>query len=249
MEYYPTVSVITVVLNNRDLLLRTIRNIREQEYDNLEYIIVDGGSEDGTLEVIEENADIISDWVSEPDKGLYDAMNKGMRMATGDYLWYLNAGDEIFESDTLIKVFSRVKDADVCYGDTMVTDDGGNDIGLRRLRPPENLTWRSFLRGMVVCHQAVIVKKKLAEPYDLSLRIASDYDWVLKILKKSRVIHNTGLIMARYIQEGLSRRNIRKALAERFRVMSKNYGLVPAIASHLLISVRFFAFLARHGRF
>ena len=69
------------------------------------------------------------------------------------------------------------------------------------------------------------------------------------MFKKSRLIQNTGLIMARYLQEGMSRRNIRKALAERFRVMSKNYGLIPAVASHLLISVRFFSFLARHGRF
>ena len=94
-------SIITIVYNNKDNLIKTIKSVREQTYKNIEYIIVDGGSTDGTVDVIKQNPDLIAKYITEPDDGIYDAMNKGLKLATGDYLWFMNSGDEIYANDTV----------------------------------------------------------------------------------------------------------------------------------------------------
>ncbi|MDV7391601.1 glycosyltransferase, partial [Arthrospira platensis SPKY1] len=103
----PSVSIITVVYNACDLLQGTMASVFEQSWPHIEYIVVDGGSTDGTTELIRAQAGRISRWVSEPDKGLYDAMNKGLRMATGDFVWFLNAGDRLFTPDTVERVMEK----------------------------------------------------------------------------------------------------------------------------------------------
>ena len=153
---HPKFSIITVTYNAGAVLEDTIQSVITQTYKNVEYIIVDGGSKDRTLQIIEQYKEHIHTVISEPDKGLYDAMNKGIKLATGDYLCFLNAGDELHEDDTLQLMVHSITEStlpDVLYGDTAIVDEEGHFLHMRRLSAPEKLTWKSFKQGMLVCHQ------------------------------------------------------------------------------------------------
>ncbi|MEG1649871.1 MAG: glycosyltransferase family 2 protein, partial [Rikenellaceae bacterium] len=188
----PKVSIITVVYNAKEALEKTINNIRQIDYENLEYIIVDGGSTDGTKEVIEANSLWVTSWISQPDKGLYDAMNKGMRLATGAYVWFINAGDFVYSPDILKNIFAGYENyADIYYGDTVILSENGGTKGLRGKKLPKKLTLRSFKMGMVVCHQSFIVKKSIAPIYNLRYKYAADVDWVMECTRRAKTILNT----------------------------------------------------------
>lgn len=245
----PKISIITVVYNGEKVLQRTIDSILNQNFRDIEYIIIDGNSKDATKEIIEKNKNVISKWISEPDKGLYDAMNKGLRMASGDYVLFLNAGDQFYENTTLSKIFNFDPDADVYYGETMIVDESGREIGLRRLKAPEVLKWSSLINGMLVCHQSFIMCRKLAPEYDLRFKIAADYAWMLECLKRSRTIVNSHLIISRFLEGGLNKSNILTALKERFGVMAKHYGYLKTIGMHVLIGGRFCWYVIRKRRF
>ena len=161
---HPEISIITVTYNAEAVLEDTIQSVISQTYHHVEYILVDGASKDGTLSIIDRYRDRITRIVSEPDKGLYDAMNKGIRLATGDYLCFLNAGDSFHEDDTLqqmVRSISGNELPDVLYGETELVDKEGHFIRMRRLAAPEVLTWRSFKQGMLVCHQPSLPKLPL----------------------------------------------------------------------------------------
>jgi glycosyltransferase involved in cell wall biosynthesis len=244
-EGFPVISIITVVLNNRIFLEKTIKSIISQTYPHIESIIIDGCSSDGTLELIRAYDDKISYWLSEKDNGIYDAMNKGLSCATGDYVWFINAGDQINGPDTLQAIIGNDPSIDVYYGDTMLIDKDENFLGMRRLRPPEKLSWKSLGMGLVVCHQAILIKRQLAGRYNLKYHIAADFDWVMNALKKSSNILNTEIVMIRYLQEGFSRHHVALALKERFIIMQKNYGIIRTLYFHFCITVRLVIFFAR----
>lgn len=248
----PLISIITVVYNSQQFLEGTIQSIATQSSSNYEYIVVDGGSTDGTLDIIKRNSEVIDHWISEPDKGLYDAMNKGLRMATGDYIWFVNSGDKIFEDNTISLIESianqNVK-PDVIYGETLIIDGDDKEIGMRRLSTPDTLTWKKLIDGLVVCHQSILVKRSIAPFYNTKYRISADYDWVLTSLRRAKVVENSRLILARYLDNGLSKNNIPKALKERFLVMRKNFGLAKTVGNHLLIAFRFINYVIRNRRF
>jgi len=241
-HYEPTFSIITVTYNAALTLERTIQSVMAQTYHRREYIIIDGASKDGTKDIIRSYRDQITKLVSEPDKGLYDAMNKGLALATGDYVCFLNAGDELHEDDTLEKMVRSLDEAkalpDVIYGDTQLVDLDGRFVRMRRLSPPEKLTWKSFKNGMLVCHQAFFAKRALAEPYDLSYRFSSDFDWCIRIMKKSKSLHNTHLTLIDYLEEGMTTRNHKASLWERFHIMVKHYGWVNTVLHHAWFVVR-----------
>lgn len=248
----PLISVITVVYNAASLMQRTIESVVSQDYAHLEYIIVDGASTDGTREMIASYGSSVSQWVSEPDKGIYDAMNKGLAMARGHYVWFLNAGDTLPDPHTVTALVATLPSDElpsVMYGETLICDGEGRIVGPRRKRAPEKLTWRSFRQGMVVCHQAILVERKLAAPYNLNYRISADFAWVLSALKKSHSVHNSKMVLAHYMQEGLSRRNILLSLRERAGIMAGYYGWPSVVWNHLLMIPRFLAFRLRFGRF
>lgn len=244
-----TLSVITVTYNSRELLMRTMESIRNQTCREIEYIVVDGASGDGTATLLGENPDVVTRWISEPDKGIYDAMNKGLAMATGEYVWFINAGDEIHSPDTVERIFGSRTGADLYYGDTIIIDPEGGEIGLRRLRPPEKLTWKDFRQGQLVSHQAFIPRRELAPCYDPAFSHSADIDWQIRIMRRANTIVNTGEILCRFLHGGHSRKNIPASLKERFRIMTRNYGLLRTISGHLVIGIKFFAYLFRHGRF
>ena len=208
----------------------------------MEYFIIDGGSKDGTLSIIESYKDRITKVVSEPDHGLYDAMNKGLALATGDYVCFLNAGDTFHEDDTLEKMVHLLHATsslpDVLYGETAIVDKDGHFKRMRRLSAPEKLTWKSFKQGMLVCHQAFFAKRTLAEPYDLKYRYSSDFDWCVRVMKKSKSLFNTHLTLIDYLEEGMTTRNHKASLKERFWIMSKHYGFFSTVLYHLWFVVR-----------
>lgn len=242
---HPKFSIITVTYNAGKVLEDTIQSVVFQTYRNVEYIIVDGGSTDNTLDVVHKYQERISKVISEPDKGLYDAMNKGIRMATGDYLCFLNAGDELHENETLQKIVYTLKGKelpDVIYGETAIVDEEGHFLHMRRLSTPEHLHWKSFKEGMLVCHQAFFARRELAlaNPYDLRYRFSADFDWCIRIMKQSKDLHNTHLTLIDYLNEGMTTQNHKASLKERFRIMTKHYGWISTILHHGWFVIRLF---------
>jgi len=247
----PTVSIITIVYNGSETLAKTIESIACQTYANIEYIIVDGNSTDGTQKIIKQYEQYISNWISEADKGLYDAMNKGIKMATGDYLWFINSGDEIYEPNTIQQLFDQDEApyADVYYGDTIMIDMQGKVIGERRLQPPAQLSWKDFKNGMLVSHQSIIVSTKIAELYNLNYRFSADFEWCLTALKKSGKTINTNLTLSRFLDGGLTKQNIVPGLKERFRIMTRYFGFFPTLLKHIPIGFRFLGYVIKNKRF
>ena len=244
-HFHPKFSLITVTYNAGAVLEDTIQSIITQTYKNVEYILIDGASTDNTMRIIERYRDHIHTVVSEPDQGLYDAMNKGLSLATGDYVSFLNAGDCLHEDDTLLGMVHSVAASheapcppDVLYGDTALVDSEGHFLRMRRLTPPEHLTWKSFRHGMLVCHQAFFARRAIAPHYDLRYRFSADFDWCIRVMKQARYLHNTHLTLVDYLDEGLTTRNHRASLIERFHIMCRHYGTVPTVMRHLWFALR-----------
>jgi glycosyltransferase involved in cell wall biosynthesis len=241
----PKFSVITVTYNAGKVLEDTILSVISQTYHHVEYVIIDGGSKDNTLSLVDKYRTNIHVFVSEPDKGLYDAMNKGMALATGDYICFLNAGDSFHEDDTLQQiVHSMIESAqlpDVVYGETALVDSRRHFVRMRRLAAPEILTWKRFKQGMLVCHQAFIAKRTLSEPYDLQYRFSADFDWCIRVMKKANTLHNTHLVLIDYLDEGMTTQNRKASLKERFHIMAKHYGFISTVAHHAWFVLRLFA--------
>lgn len=244
-HFHPKFSLITVTYNAGAVLEDTIQSIITQTYKNVEYILIDGASTDNTMRIIERYRDHIHTVVSEPDQGLYDAMNKGLSLATGDYVCFLNAGDCLHEDDTLLGMVHSVAASheapcppDVLYGDTALVDSEGHFLRMRRLTPPEHLTWKSFRYGMLVCHQAFFARRAIAPHYDLRYRFSADFDWCIRVMKQARYLHNTHLTLVDYLDEGLTTRNHRASLIERFHIMCRHYGTVPTVMRHLWFALR-----------
>ena len=242
---HPKFSIITVTYNAEKVLEDTIQSVIFQTYRNVEYIIVDGASKDHTLEIVNKYHNRINKVISEPDKGLYDAMNKGIQLATGNYLCFLNAGDKFHDSETLQKVVHTLKGQelpDVIYGETAIVDEEGHFLHMRRLSTPAHLNWKSFKQGMLVCHQAFFANRKLAinHLYDLQYRFSADFDWCIRIMKKAKCLHNTQLTLIDYLNEGMTTKNHKASLKERFCIMAKHYGLISTILHHGWFVIRLF---------
>ena len=232
------ISIITVTYNAEATIERTLESVAMQTYPDIEHLVIDGASKDRTVEIARRYPHAIG--VSEPDKGLYDAMNKGLKRATGDYLCFLNAGDKLHSKDTLahlIELVSNGSPVGVLYGDTHIVDAQGNFLRSRRLTPPEHLTWRSFKAGMLVCHQAFYINRQIAQPYDLTYRFSADFDWCIRCMKEGekRGMKNLYLRepLADYLSEGMTTANQKASLKERFRIMAKHYGLCTTIIQHI----------------
>ena len=239
----PTFSIITVTFNAELCIRKTIESVIAQTYPDIEYIIIDGNSPDKTVEIIEEHKDRISFFVSEPDNGLYDAMNKGLRKATGDYVWFLNAGDCIKTPDTVKRIAllsEQYSIPDIIYGETDLTDAHGNVFAERRLRSPEDLSWKSFRMGMLVSHQAFIAKRSISPEFDLKYRFSSDFDWCIRCMKQAKIILNSNRILSNYMEGGLTLKYHKTSLKERYKIMSGYYGKIPTFFMHGWFAIRFY---------
>ncbi len=245
------ISVVTITFNAARSLPRTLDSVRQQTGVELEHLIIDGQSADDTLLLAERYReacpyDVVI--LSEPDKGLYDAMNKGLRLATGNYLVFLNAGDTFYAADTLSTVAKCVVDATqpvgVVYGDTAITDGEGHFLHMRQHRPPEKLNWRPFQQGMLVRHQAFYVRTDTAKniAYDLCYRHSADVDWCIRVMKEAERQHlllvNSHAILVNFEEGGDTTQHHQSSLRERFAVMAHHYGLLTTIFMHLWFVLR-----------
>lgn len=242
MALKPKFSIITITYNAASVIKPTLDSVIAQTYTDYEYILVDGGSKDDTVSIAKSSGMDFAHIISERDNGIYDAMNKGIALATGDYLCFLNAGDAFYAPDTLQTIVDAIADEktlpDVLYGETAEVDDDRSFVRMRRLQAPEKLDWRSFRNGMLVCHQAFYARREIVPMYDLKYRLSSDVDWCIKVMKRARRMLNVNATVVNYLQNGLSLKYHRKSLVERFKIMSKHYGLVPTVARHIWFVVR-----------
>lgn len=245
---HPKLSVITIVYNNVKDIERTMLSVLNQTYPNIEYILIDGASKDGTVDVIYKYKARLTQFISEPDNGIYDAMNKGLNLATGDYVLFMNSGDEIYAPETVAEVFETSASADIYYGETEMFDENWQSLGQRRHCAPEVFNWKSFKYGMSVSHQAIYIKRNLIEPYDLRYKYSSDIDWIIKAAKKASSIVNTHMYVAKYLVGGISKKKHLASLKERFSIFSKYYGLIPNFINHIVIAASLATYFVKHKR-
>ena len=252
-------SIITITYNAEKVLQRTLDSVRSQTYRDMEHLIIDGASTDETVAMAEAyrqraSYDVIIQ--SEPDRGIYDAMNKGLRLATGDYVVFMNAGDTFHDERTLERVLGGITELRnsgtpelrpaVIYGDTDIVDSEGRFLRKRHLSVPDRLTWRSFRKGMLVCHQAFYARQDIARdiPYDLQYRHSADVDWCIRVMKEAERRHlplrRVPGVVADFMDGGNTTQNHRASLKERFTVMRRHYGLFTTLTMHAWFIVRAF---------
>lgn len=237
----PLFSIITITFRATETLPATLASVDEQSCTDYEHLIIDGAGDKETALLARNTTNYRRFVLSEPDNGLYDAMNKGIRQACGDYLLFLNAGDT-FSGPHILQMYASAasKDADIIYADTRLVNAQRQVIGPRHLSAPDRLTFKSFAKGMLVCHQAFCVKSSLVEEYDLQYRFSADYEWCLRCLLKSDPeycinLHTTAID---YLTEGLTDKNHKASLKERYRIMCQYYGKTPTIMRHIWFACR-----------
>ena len=247
------ISIITITFQAEAYIQRTLDSVHAQGHrDQFEYIIVDGNSRDQTMSLIQ-NASIKPDvLISENDKGIYDAMNKGLAKATGEYVMFMNAGDEFASDDTLKTILNHLsKNPDILYSDANFVDLKRNFMGKRSEATPhqlpQNLTWRDFKFGMLICHQSFICKKSIAPFFSLEYQLSSDIDWEIQCLKAANKISYMPEPICNYLMGGASVKNLKKSWLERFQVLSKHFGLIATIMNHITIIFRGIRFAYKKG--
>lgn len=238
----PFISIITVCYNAADVLKGTIESLEKQTDQDFEYIVIDGGSKDDTLQIIEEHSGSVTKWITERDRGIYDAMNKGLQMASGTYVWFLNAGDQAFDGHVVEILKSAAADnPDVLYGEVMIVDGARNHLGTRSEitvhKLPDNLTKHSMALGMVVCHQAFIPRRELA-PMFMMDNLSADIDWTIRVLDKAGKVEHTKIVIAEYLAGGVSKQQWRRSLKDRFDILARHFGIIPTVFNHFRIVVR-----------
>lgn len=231
------ISVITVCYNAVDTLEETMLSVLNQTYPNIEYIVIDGGSTDGTVDIIKKYADRLAYWVSEPDKGIYDAMNKGLAAATGDYINFMNAGDRFYSDitiESIINVLCQSGDNSVVYGNTIYKYPYGNVIvsGLK----PEDLKER-----LPFCHQSCFIATRLHKDkkYDISFKYCADYAFMCEIVKQNaKLIRIPNIIAVYEANDGISSKMFKSTYREMYRVKCiKTYSFLWLLAELKLVGI------------
>lgn len=215
------VSIITITYNNLDGLKKTRESIISQTYGDYEWIVIDGGSTDGTKEFLQEHADEMSYWCSEKDKGVYNAQNKGTSQASGDYCIYMNAGDTFYDKEVLEKVFSEIHEEDILYGDwAQVFPDGKK----RYIEPSDSVDYAFFFVDNI-CHQAMFIKTSLLKesPYDESYRLYADWAKWTEFAYKGKTFKYIHQRICYFMMDGMSAENEENNEKERKRVIEECY--------------------------
>jgi glycosyltransferase involved in cell wall biosynthesis len=232
MNTNPKISIITIAYNAEKYIERTLISVTNQTYPNIEYIIIDGASKDSTLNIVSRYKSKISIVVTEPDKGLYDAMNKGIEKATGDYINFMNAGDEFYSNKTLSQVFINSNMEDFIYGDTIIVDEFDQSVSAYHKVKPKasDISYKSFINGMVVCHQSMIIKKTCVEKYNFSqFKLACDIEWSISSIRNCLTFRDTEVVIAKFLGGGISQNNRLKSVKERFWISVKHFGWIRTI--------------------
>lgn len=238
----PLFSIVTVTYNAADTILLTLDSVGEQTFTDYEHLIIDGDSQDRTLDLVKNHSNPRISYISEKDCGIYDAMNKGLSMAKGKYVIFLNAGDRFPTPCTLQHYTDKIEANDypgIVYGQTRLVNLKGEYVGERHLKAPEILTLDSFKNGMVVCHQAMAVNLKIALLFNLKYKYSADYEWTILCLQHSRknvYMHETTVD---YLCEGTTTAHHKESLLERMRIMCTYFGTLPSLFRHIKFAVRY----------
>ncbi len=197
-------SIITINLNNATGLKQTVESVIHQTFQDFEFIVIDGGSTDTSLDVIRANAQRITQWVSEPDRGIYNAMNKGLLLAQGEYVYFLNSGDRLVSPEVLEQIFIKSGCCeDLVYGHTLRPE---GPHGFRECITPDHLTISLFF-GFGLCHQAIFYKKSLFDKlgmYDETLKIVADWAFNIRALLARCTTRHISCAVAHYDGQGIS---------------------------------------------
>lgn len=227
MSKKPLLSIITVNLNNLEGLKKTMTSVLEQTWKEFEFIIIDGGSTDGSEEFILKNGDKINYWVSEPDRGVYNAMNKGIKRATGKYVLFLNSGDEFCNSDVLTQIANSISGGkDIYYGNVYLINKDESEL----LEFPEQLSFGFFCISTIT-HQATFIKRSLFDDifyYNENYKLVSDWEFfIFAICKENSSYEHLGIPVCNYDTNGLTSReaNIQLMNKERREVLDKHFPL------------------------
>ena len=204
MKTNPKISVVTVTYNCIGVLEDTLKSVISQEYSNVEYIVIDGKSSDGTLNLIDKYKDHISILVSEPDKGIFDAMNKAIKLVTGDWILFMNAGDTFADDNVLTSVFSNHIESNigVVFGDAYFKRNSGLSLyhGIPFYRNKDKY------KGMGICHQSIFVRADLAKlnPFNLDYKYTADYNMMMSIYNNGYKFFETNVVISVYDLTGVS---------------------------------------------
>lgn len=209
MNNYPKVTIITVCFNAAPLLRKTIENVIAQDYPNKEYIIIDGHSSDNTQELLQQYDKYIHTWISEPDKGIYDAMNKGVRLCTGQWAIFMNAGDTFASSNILTQVFSMPHHSDVIYGDVRK-----NNM-VHKAEPGHNA------HRMFFCHQCAFTRTTCLReyPFDLQHPFSADFKLYKTLIKAGKIFEQIHLTIADYDTSGISNTKRSAGIMDNIRII------------------------------
>lgn len=237
----PLISIVTVVYNDKQGLLKTIGSVINQSYSNYEFIIIDGGSKDGTNDLLKEFSEKISVSISEPDKGIYDAMNKGIKVANGEWVIFMNAGDLFYSSETILDVFKdeNFENYQVVYGDTVGIHDSGK---IEYIKP---LDLKLFWKHIPICHQSTFIKLKMHKEnlYNLKYKVSSVYDFLYSRYNSKKGFKYVAIPISKYNMNGYSshsmlwlwdyiRISLKHSRGNRLKVMSKigSYSIMRVFA-------------------
>lgn len=216
------ISVVTICYNAADLIEDTIRSVISQSYQNMEYIVIDGASQDGTVDIIKKYHDRITYWKSEPDKGIYDAMNKGVAVSAGDYVIFMNAGDKFTDEYVMERVVPLLDGSTIvsghwrrCYKDGTVKDD-------------KPMSLQKISTEMPICHQATFVSLPYHKmhPFDMSYKYSADYDFFYKAWKNNVKFKMIDVVVADFVvDQGASNSHVTESVLEREMAWSGETGL------------------------
>lgn len=236
----PLFSIVTVTWNAAGVIAPTLQSVREQTCTDYEYLVIDGASRDRTLQLVSEAQIAGTRVVSEPDHGLYDAMNKAIDRARGQYLIWLNAGDAFAAPDALQRLSDAAQSQpDVIYGQTQLVNAQRQVVGMRHLTAPARLTWHHFKHGMLVCHQAFVARRAMMPHYNLAYRFSADYDWCIRVLQASRANAYVGeRPIISFLTDGLTDQHHKASLRERYHIMCHYYGTLPTLVRHVGFALR-----------
>ena len=247
-ENDPLMSVVTVVFNGENLIENTIKSVLLQSYNNVEFLIIDGSSTDGTRNIIHAYEYGIDYYLSEKDQGIYDAMNKGIRAAKGDYLIFLNAGDVFSSENVLESVAKEVVSneyPEILYGETNIFTDKGEFV--KKLLPLRFSRLNLTLFGTrTVCHQSIFVRRQSAPFFDITYKLKGELCWYYDIIKQNQMLKAVSLPfpIANYLLGGVGDILFRKNILERMRVVVEKVGVpgcfiaVPSLFVAIIIRLK-----------
>ena len=233
MTKKPIISIITVSFNVVNEIEQTILSVINQTYSNIEYIIIDGGSTDGTIDIIKKYSNHISYWISEPDKGIYDAMNKGIEKASGSYINFMNAGDYFYSNNIIAEIAKVNLKNDIIFGDTVICRNGQMQIS----KADPFYKYKRLRHKMGFVHQSVFVKTCLAKQnlFDLNYKLAADYNMIITLYRKGAIFYYIDLPIAYYDLNGVSSKNRLKHIYETLCVDNQKFSITNKIMAYFIL--------------